>query len=242
MATAYRMSVVEALKSGQGTLPMKATYSSSSHCDDGKEDFPGLHNTIYTDQSAENSWSDDTTVSDFSPEKMKSPRTGHRADAVATGPDTEQNDPADTSTCGDGTGHVKLGAALSPPTSPADEASVKQSERALSNIRFNSDESKFMGMAQLNAILKSDTKIAKEFRKSKSTITECWDAIPGRFLDRLLAIAEFKGKEVVDRDWVTNHVVSFIHTAVQVLPESARNDKKFAKRIDKLLIITGLEM
>lgn len=236
------MSVVEALKSGQGTLPMKATYSSSSHCDDGKEDFPGLRYTVYTDRNAENSWSDDTTVSESSPENMKSPRAGDRADAVATGPDTEKNDPADTGSCGDGTGHVKPGAALRPPTSPADEASVKLFETALFNIRLNSDESKFMGMAQLNTILKSDTKIAKELRKSKETITECWDKIPSRFLDRLLATAEFKGKEVVDRDWVTNHVVSFIHTAVQVLPESSRNDKKFARRIDKLLIITGLEM
>ncbi|KAL8788528.1 MAG: hypothetical protein Q9213_001601 [Squamulea squamosa] len=118
---------------------------------------------------------------------------------------------------------------------------VRQFRQAIANIGSKDHESKFVGLGQLRIILESKTEHCEELRKNTAVISKCWTIIPGRFLHRLLGVVDSKNKQVVDRDYIIDMVVSTIHNFVHLLPES-RNDKKFAGMIDKLLPIIELKM
>ncbi|KAL8774261.1 MAG: hypothetical protein Q9209_001012 [Squamulea sp. 1 TL-2023] len=120
-------------------------------------------------------------------------------------------------------------------------AFVQQFRQAITNIGRKDDESRFIGLGQLKIILESKTEHSEELRKNTAIISKCWSIIPGRFLDRLLRVVDYKNNQIADRDYVIDMVVSTIHNFVHLLPES-RNDEKFAGMIDKLLPIIGLEM
>ncbi|KAL8663960.1 MAG: hypothetical protein Q9168_007999 [Polycauliona sp. 1 TL-2023] len=139
---------------------------------------------------------------------------------------------ADTGTRGDGSVSARAPSA----------AALDQLKVALLSMTDKNDETKLVGMGRLNAIVNSDTDLAIMFRGEKESIVNAWDMVPGRFLDRLLAVVEYNGEQVVERDWVANQAVSLIHTFVKLVPEATRNNKKFSKRIDKLLVIVGLDM
>ncbi|KAL8643605.1 MAG: hypothetical protein Q9226_008247 [Calogaya cf. arnoldii] len=263
MGRASRMSV-EALKTellhdtcsaaGDTVHPITATYSSSSHCDDGKGNPDFFTPSILI--NAQRTVRAETPQFRIPVQRTLNPllhaalpvvvrsrpavsyidtnqNEGARMNVgtIETEPVTEQVERPDTSTCRAGTKDGK----------PDVRSAIKQSMDALRSVHGASDEMKLVGMGQLNKILKADTNSAKAIRNDKSAIIECWDAIPGRFLHRLLSVVDYKGTKVVDRDWIANQAVSSMHTFLQLLPESHRNDKKFTKRIDQLLVIIGLE-
>ncbi|KAL8998648.1 MAG: hypothetical protein Q9169_002308 [Polycauliona sp. 2 TL-2023] len=200
-------------KTGRGKAPTSRAYSSSSHCGD------------------ERGSTGDTTVSVSSEDD---PSQGNHlvAAAATTKHPTSQHGTSDTGTGGDGPVYVKEPSA----------AATKQFETALAHLKSEDHQTKLIGMGQLNAIINTDTNLATRFRNDETAILKAWDTISGRFLDRLLSIVEYKGEQVIDRDWVANQAVSMIHTFLKLVPESLRNDKKFTKRIDKLLVIIGLDM
>ncbi|KAL8847766.1 MAG: hypothetical protein Q9221_007214 [Calogaya cf. arnoldii] len=239
---------------GDTVHPVTATYSSSSHCDDGKgtPDFFTHFILIKSQRTARaetpqfripvqrtsnpllhaafpvvvRSW---PAVSYIGTNRNEGARMN--VGTIEAEPVAEPVERPDTSTRRAGTKDGR----------PDVRSAIKRSMDALRSVHGASDEMKLVGMGQLNKILKADTNSAKAIRNDKSAIIECWDAIPGRFLGRLLSVVDYKGTKVVDRDWIANQAVLSMHTFLQLLPESYRNDKKFAKRIDQLLVIIGLE-
>ncbi|KAL8858340.1 MAG: hypothetical protein Q9178_005203 [Gyalolechia marmorata] len=121
-------------------------------------------------------------------------------------------------------------------------ASIQQFKKAMASIGSKDDASRFVGLGQLKVILESNTELCQVLRRTTAALVECWAAISGRFLDRLLTVVDYTGDQVVDRHYSANLAVSIIHIFVQILPKSSRNDKKFAKRVDKLLAVLELDM
>lgn len=111
------------------------------------------------------------------------------------------------------------------------QAPVEKLDRALGYLRETDDSSKFRGLGQLRSIL--DNK--RELREDPQVIFRCWAAIPTSILDRLLRGADYKGEQVVDRDYMIGLAVAIIHTFATLIPEAFRDDEKFAGRADGLL-------
>ena len=166
-----------------------------------------------------------------------------KPDALSAAASSYTGEPADAGHRGDGMrSHTPFVPDIRRCTADQRQASIEQYKKAMASIGSKDDASRFVGLGQLKVILKSNTELCQVLRKNTAALAECWAAISGRFLDRLLSVIDYKGEQVVDRDYSANLAVSIIHTFVQLLPKSSRNDKKFAKRVDKLLAVFELDM
>ena len=103
-------------------------------------------------------------------------------------------------------------------------------DQTLALLQQRNDTSRFVGLALLKSIL--DNKV--EFQKDSKIISQCWDAVPVRFLDRLLKTGAGAGGNEEARDMV-EIAVAVLHTFMMLLPEQLKQTEKFSGRIGGLL-------
>lgn len=102
---------------------------------------------------------------------------------------------------------------------------------------------KLRGLGQLDKILNSDTTLGRELRRDTGKIIYLWKITPKNYFDRLFSLLTNRRSQMNEctRDWAAKQALSFIHTFVKLVPESLKNSKDFAERIDKLLDIVVVE-
>ena len=115
--------------------------------------------------------------------------------------------------------------------------SPKGLEKTITLLKEPDDTSRFVGLAMLKSILDND----EALQKNTQVIERCWAAIPGKFLDRLLASAESGKKSEEESDNLIGLAVSVLHVFHTLLPGFDREEdvgkgiEKFYGRIPSLL-------
>ncbi|KAL8910689.1 MAG: hypothetical protein Q9172_007803 [Xanthocarpia lactea] len=184
-----------------------------------------------------------TRLMDSQGEKALSIVEDGKRNALSATASSCPGEPADAGHRGDGMrSHTLFGPDIQRCIADQRPSSIQQYKEAMASIGSKDDASRFVGLGQLKVILESNTELCQVLRRTTAALAECWAAISGRFLDRLLTAVDYEGDQVVDRGYSTNLAVSIIHTFVQLLPKSSRNDKKFAKRVDKLLAVLEFDI
>lgn len=104
-------------------------------------------------------------------------------------------------------------------------------ERILGLLKAKDDTSRFVGLALLKSILDNREDLRKDFNIVKS----CWNAVPAKFLDRLLrAPAGLKNSKEESQSMV-ELAVAVLHAFLALLPEALNDDEKTLGRIERLL-------
>lgn len=98
-------------------------------------------------------------------------------------------------------------------------------------LKTKNDTSRFVGLALLKSVLDN----SQQLREDKSTITELWQSVSPKFLDRLLRSgARQSSKDAKD---MIDIAVAVLHTFSTLLPESGRTDSSIIDRIPTLVSV-----
>jgi hypothetical protein len=97
------------------------------------------------------------------------------------------------------------------------------------------DTSRFVGLALLKSVLDN----TPELRSNGEIVTELWEAIPPKFLDRLIRTGS-KQKSSPDPSRKSSNdmldlAVSVLHTFAALLPEDSRQTSRILDRIPQLV-------
>lgn len=104
-------------------------------------------------------------------------------------------------------------------------------EQTLVLLKKKDDTSRFVGLALLKSILDN----REDLRKDTIVVKSCWDAVPAKFLDRLLrSPANLKNSKEESQSMV-ELAVAVLHVFLALLPEDLNVDEKFLGRIERLL-------
>lgn len=104
-------------------------------------------------------------------------------------------------------------------------------EQTLDLLKAKNDTSRFVGLALLKSILDS----REDLRKDATILKRCWDAVPAKFLDRLLrAPASLKNSKDESQSMV-ELAVAVLHAFLALLPKDLNDDLKSLGRIERLL-------
>ena len=108
---------------------------------------------------------------------------------------------------------------------------LKSLDQALALLAAKDDTSRFVGLALLKSIL--ENKI--EFQKDTEIIIKCWEAIPSRFLDRLLKAGAADEKPKEEAHYMVELAAAVLHAFIVLLPDYMKSNKKSIDRIPGLL-------
>lgn len=104
-------------------------------------------------------------------------------------------------------------------------------EQTLVLLKAKDDTSRFVGLAILKSILDN----REDLQKDVTVIKSCWEAVPAKFLDRLLrAPASLKNSKEESQSMV-ELAIAVLHAFLALLPEDSNDDEKFLGRIERLL-------
>lgn len=98
-------------------------------------------------------------------------------------------------------------------------------------LRAKDDTSRFVGLALLKSVLDNQTIL----RTDLNLITDLWNSISSKFLDRLLRAGQARN---TSKDEATNMItiaVTVIHTFTILLPEEGRRNDKCIHRVPALV-------
>lgn len=104
-------------------------------------------------------------------------------------------------------------------------------DQTLSLLAAKDDTSRFVGLALLKSIL--ENKI--DFQKDPAIIKRCWEAIPFKFLDRLLKAGLKNEKSVDEARAMSELAVAVVHAFIVLLPDHVKCSKNLVDRIPLLL-------
>lgn len=104
-------------------------------------------------------------------------------------------------------------------------------DQTLALLAAKDDTSRFVGLALLKSTL--ENKI--EFQKDPEIIKKCWEAIPSRFLDRLLKAGVNNEKSKDEARYMLELAVAVLHAFIVLLPDYIKRSKKSVDRIPGLL-------
>lgn len=108
---------------------------------------------------------------------------------------------------------------------------MKGLDQTLALLAAKDDTSRFVGLALLKSIL--ENKI--DFQKDPAIIERCWEAIPFKFLDRLLKAGVKNEKSMDEARSMLELAVAVLHAFVVLLPDHIKRSKKLVDRIPLLL-------
>lgn len=101
----------------------------------------------------------------------------------------------------------------------------------LTLLSSKDDTSRLMGLAMLKSILNNQTII----QENSEVLKECWDAIPAKFLDRLLSPATRKEQDEDSSRSMIELAVAVVHAFLVLLPDYVKSSKKAIERISGLI-------
>ncbi|SLM39367.1 hypothetical protein LPUS_09893 [Lasallia pustulata] len=104
-------------------------------------------------------------------------------------------------------------------------------QQALALLKARDDTSRFVGLALLKSILDNNV----ELQNDPKTVSECWAAIPTKFVDRLLRAGESGKKSKEEAKSMVELAVAVIHTFVVLLPKTSHEDEKLLGRTEGLM-------
>ena len=104
-------------------------------------------------------------------------------------------------------------------------------QQALALLKAKDDTSRFVGLALLKSILDNNA----ELQNDPKIISECWAAIPTKFVDRLLRAGESDKKSKEESKSMAELAVAVIHTFVVLLPKTSQEDEKLLGRTEGLM-------
>ena len=125
-----------------------------------------------------------------------------------------------------------------PSQASTNERAAKELEVALAMLKKKDDTSRFVGLALLKPVLEqklSDQDTADSGDK-RAIVQRSWDAIPAKFLDRLLKAKRSDKKTMEETKEMIALAVSVMH-AFMTLLESPHEDEKFIDRIPLLMAV-----
>lgn len=104
-------------------------------------------------------------------------------------------------------------------------------EQTLLLLKAKDDTSRFVGLAFLKSILDN----REDLQKDATVVRSCWDAIPAKFLDRLLRSPASLNNSKEESQSMVELAVAVLHAFLALLPEDLTHDEKFLGRIERLL-------
>ncbi|KAL2021020.1 hypothetical protein VTK56DRAFT_7675 [Thermocarpiscus australiensis] len=118
-----------------------------------------------------------------------------------------------------------------------DAASASEQTASVQKIQTllgaKDDTSRFVGLALLKSVLDNDP----DLRSNEDAIATLWEAIPSKFLDRLIRTGSKQEpssrKDAAD---MLDLAVSVLHTFAALLPEHAKQDHRLIDRIPQLVV------
>ncbi|KAI9762209.1 MAG: hypothetical protein M4579_000532 [Chaenotheca gracillima] len=116
-------------------------------------------------------------------------------------------------------------------TGPSQPAAALQ--QTLDLLKSKDDTSRFVGLTLLKSVLDNQ----QDLRDDEQTVKKCWDAIPSRFLDRLLRATPNEKRNSDEARHMVDLAVAIIHTFTVLLSsESVIEDEKLASKMVGLII------
>ncbi|KAI9731584.1 MAG: hypothetical protein M1834_004705 [Cirrosporium novae-zelandiae] len=106
-------------------------------------------------------------------------------------------------------------------------------DEACKLLQTKDDTSRFVGLALMRSIL--DTR--QELQHDQETILRCWEAIPAKFLSRLLKAKENDKKSKEEASSMVELAVAILHAFIVLLPSERKEDEKFLGRIQGLMAV-----
>ena len=124
-----------------------------------------------------------------------------------------------------------------PPGDPG-KRPVKEFAAALGLLKKHDDTSRFVGLALLKPVLEQELiqLDSTNERESVETIQRAWDAIPAKFLDRLLKARSKEGRSRGEAEDMVGVAVAVLQAFTGLL-ESPHTDEKFIGRVPVLMSI-----
>ena len=124
-----------------------------------------------------------------------------------------------------------------PPGNPG-KRPVKEFEGALGLLKKHDDTSRFVGLALLKPVLEQELMQLDNTNESESveTIQRAWDAIPAKFLDRLLKARSKEGRSRSEAEDMVGVAVAVLQAFTGLL-ESPHTNEKFIGRVPVLMSI-----
>ena len=115
---------------------------------------------------------------------------------------------------------------------------VKELEAALGLLKKHDDTSRFVGLALLKPVLEQELGQLDDTdeRESAEIIQRAWDAIPAKFLDRLLKARSKEGRSRGEAENMVGVAVAVLQAFMGLL-ESPHTDEKFIGRVPVLMSI-----
>ena len=104
-------------------------------------------------------------------------------------------------------------------------------DQALKLLGAHDDTSKFVGLALLKSLLDNQDKL----RNDPVITSRCWDAVPVKFLNRLLRAKENKRKSPEENESLVELAVNIIHIFTLLNPSTAGDDLKLVGRTPALI-------
>lgn len=104
-------------------------------------------------------------------------------------------------------------------------------DKTLALLAAKDDTSRFVGLALLKSIL--ENKI--EFQNDPRIVTKCWEAIPSKFLDRLLRACVKNEKSTDETLSLLELAVAVLHAFTILLPEHVKHSEKLVDKVPILL-------
>ncbi len=105
--------------------------------------------------------------------------------------------------------------------------------QTLNLLGAKNDTSRFVGLALLKSLLDNH----EELRHDTEVTSKCWDAVPARFLDRLLRASDNKQKLDAEAQSMVDLAVQVIHTFTLLKSSNAGDDEKLVGRTSRLISV-----
>lgn len=96
-------------------------------------------------------------------------------------------------------------------------------------LKTKNDTSRFVGLALLKSVLDN----SQQLQEDESTITELWQSVSPKFLDRLLRSGSKQSRK--DAEDMVDIAVAVLHTFSVLLPEEFKKDSSLVGRIPALV-------
>lgn len=117
-----------------------------------------------------------------------------------------------------------------PPESPQTQTEDDPSLKIRTLLHAKDDTSRFVGLALLKSVLDN----TPDLRSNHDTLVSLWEAIPPKFLARLIKTGSTTSARRETNDML-DLAVSVLHTFASLLSEEARQSPKFVDRIPQLV-------
>ena len=97
-------------------------------------------------------------------------------------------------------------------------------------LQAKDDTSRFVGLALLKSVLDNG-----QFAQDPEQLRKSWEAVPPKFLDRLLRASRNEKINKSEAQNMVNLAAAVLHTFTILLPESARQEERIIGRTESLV-------